>query len=109
MKYLVKVCIGKADAALALMTLEEANQQFVIHDNCLVKQEVMPMNKKYAEDRLAYELNCVEDVKDFLAMLSENSGSSTYYRNKYTAQLNEHEANITMLNQALSIMENSNV
>mgnify|MGYP003423736818 len=109
MKYLVKVCIGNADAVLALMTLEEANQQFVVRDNCLVKQEVMPMSKEHVLGRLAYELNCVEDAKDFLAMLSENSGSSTYYRNKYMAQLNEHEANITMLNQALSIMENSNV
>ena len=109
MKYPVRVCIGKADAVLALMTLEEANQQFVVHDNCLVKQEVMPMSKEHVLGRLAYELNCVEDAKDFLAMLTENSGSSTYYRNKYTAQLNEHEANITILNQALSIMENSDV
>jgi len=109
MKYLVKVCIGKADAVLALMTLEEANQQFVVHNSCLVKQEVMPMNKAYAVDRLEYELNCVEDIKDFLALLSENSGSSTFYKNKYMTQLSEHEANITILNQALSIMESNNV
>jgi len=109
MKYLVRVCIGKADAVLALMTLEEANQQFVARNNCLVKQEVMPMSKEHTEGRLAYELRCVEDTKDLLALRSENAGSSTYYRNKYTAQLNEHEANITILNQALSIMESNNV
>lgn len=68
MKYPVRVCIGKADAVLALMTLEEANQQFVVRDNCLVKQEVMPMSKEYAERTLAEECAALEDAQEYIKL-----------------------------------------
>lgn len=55
MLYPARVKVGHGSYDYAMLSLEQANQKFVVIDGCLVEQDVVPMRACDVEERLAYE------------------------------------------------------
>lgn len=67
MKYPVTV-FSNSGMKYAMLTLEEANQQFVVVDGLLVVQDIRPMTKEYAERTLAEECAALKDAQEYIKL-----------------------------------------
>jgi hypothetical protein len=67
MKYPVTVFSNRG-MKYAMLTLEEANQPFVVVDGLLVVQDIRPMTKEYAERTLAEECAALEDAQEYIKL-----------------------------------------
>ncbi len=67
MKYPVTVFSNRG-MKYAMLTLEEANQQFVVVDGLLVVQDIRPMTKEYAERTLAEECAALKDAQEYIKL-----------------------------------------
>lgn len=67
MKYPVTV-FSNSGMKYAMLTLEEANQQFVVVDGLLVVQDILPMTKEYAERTLAEECAALKDAQEYIKL-----------------------------------------
>ncbi len=67
MKYPVTV-FSNSGMKYAMLTLEEANQPFVVVDGLLVKQDIRPMTKEYAERTLAEECAALKNAQEYIKL-----------------------------------------
>ena len=67
MKYPVTV-FSNSGMKYAMLTLEEANQPFVVVDGLLVKQDIRPMTKEYAERTLVEECAALKNAQEYIKL-----------------------------------------
>lgn len=98
MKYPVRVTYHAINGThLKLLTLEEANQKFVVINNELVEQDVKPMNEREVRQRLKYSEECLKDEEDFI----NNVPSADHTKNR--KRVKECLEDISVLTEALKL------
>ena len=97
MLYPVRVKVGRSNYEYAMLTLEQANQKFVVIDGCLVEQDVIPLRACDVQERLGYEISELEDAK---ASFSLCPPSYSFMFDKLQGESEQAERNITALNLA---------
>lgn len=97
MLYPVRVKVGRSNYEYAMISLEQANQKFVVIDGCLVEQDIVPMSADYVEERLDYETETLNDAKDTLNICP---ASFPLMLEKLQAEINQAEKNIAILTLA---------
>lgn len=97
MLYPVRVKLGRGNYNYAMITLEQANQKFVVIDGCLVEQDVIPMRACDVQERLDYETKTLNDAKDTLSICP---ASCPFVLEKLQAEINQAEKDITILTLA---------
>ena len=97
MLYPVRVKLGRSNYEYAMLSLEQANQKFVVIDGCLVEQDVIPLRACDVQERLDYETKTLNDAKDTLSICP---ASCPFVLEKLQAEINQAEKNIAILNLA---------
>ena len=97
MLYPVRVKVGRSNYEYAMLTLEQANQKFVVIDGCLVEQDVVPMRACDVEERLAYEKDTLASAKDTLSICPQ---TYTCMWDKLQAEIKQAEKDIAILTLA---------
>lgn len=97
MLYPVRVKVGRSNYEYAMLTLEQANQKFVVIDGCLVEQGVVPMTAAYVQERLDYETQTLADAKDTLGICPS---TTTFLITKLKAEIEQAQRDIAVLNLA---------
>lgn len=72
MLYPARVKVGHGSYDYAMLSLEQANQKFVVIDGCLVEQDVVPMSADYVEERLKYETEALSDAQEHFEVCTTN-------------------------------------
>lgn len=97
MLYPVRVKLGRGNYNYAMITLEQANQKFVVIDGCLVEKDVIPMRACDVQERLDYETKTLNDAKDTLSICP---ASFTLMLEKLKAEITQAEKDIAILTLA---------
>lgn len=97
MLYPVRVKVGHDSYEYAMITLEQANQKFVVIDGCLVEQYVEPMRACDVEERLEYAKDILASAKDTLSICLP---TYAYIWDKLQAEIKQAEQDIAILTLA---------
>jgi len=97
MLYPARVKVGHGSYDYAMLSLEQANQKFVVIDGCLVEQRVEPMRACDVEERLAYEKDTLASAKDTLSICPQ---TYTCMWDKLQAEIKQAEKDIAILTLA---------
>ena len=100
MKYPVKVTYRNSnDIDFKMLTLEEANQKFIVVKGLLVEQEVNAMSEEVVISRLAYSEDCLMDaIKDLDCMSAD-------FRIRVQKRIASLGVDIAVLKQAVSFFK----
>lgn len=72
MLYPVRVKVGRSSYEYAMLSLEQANQKFVVIDGCLVEQDVIPMRACDVHERLDYETKTLNYAQEHFEVCTTN-------------------------------------
>lgn len=64
MLYPVRIFVGDTPCNYAMITLEQANQKYIVINGCLVEQAIVPMDADYVQQQLTYRNNCLLDDQE---------------------------------------------
>lgn len=100
MKYPVKVTYRNSnDVDFKMLTLEEANQKFIVVNGLLVEQEVNAMSEEVVISRLAYSEDCLKgDIEDLHCMSDD-------FRTRVQKRIASLEVDIAVLKQAVTFFK----